>query len=321
MPYYHVGNPPLNFVDPTGLSLAKPYANLPKLTPATPKVNLAGGLSSYSTPKAIDNYFFDQGLKNLANPLAAPNVSFTAPTQQQIFNAQFNPHGGVVSVKQIGSGPVGDVYRGIGPSVGKFVQTTNSPIAAGVAQFFKPVLGLAGNIAGGLVDAVLPPSDPDVVVRYADGTRRVTPGTPSTGALANQALLLAPPVLSGTSRPAGQLVFNSGQNSSTLNSSRPIHGNSLDYVGDTHVYRIKGPDGSTYKIGESMQGTRVRDGASIRAEAQARQLTRETGDVYKSEIRTTFPGKASARDYETRVIDRFRRMFGDDTLPGNRTNR
>jgi hypothetical protein len=103
--------------------------------------------------------------------------------------------------------------------------------------------------------------------------------------------------------------------------ARLIHGNSLEYVGDTHVYRIKGPNGSTYKIGESMQGTRVRDGASIRGEAQARALRKETGEFYRSDIRRTFPDKASARDYETRVVERFRRMFGDDALPGNKTNR
>ncbi|TFZ82393.1 hypothetical protein, partial [Candidatus Macondimonas diazotrophica] len=100
-----------------------------------------------------------------------------------------------------------------------------------------------------------------------------------------------------------------------------VHKNSLDYVGDTHVYRVKGPDGSTYKIGESAQGTRVGDGTSIRAEQQVRRLTRETGDTYTSEIRRTLPDKVSARDYETRVIERFRRMYGDDALPGNKTNR
>ncbi|MCP4679874.1 MAG: hypothetical protein GY854_31150, partial [Deltaproteobacteria bacterium] len=98
------------------------------------------------------------------------------------------------------------------------------------------------------------------------------------------------------------------------------HKNSLDYVGDTHVYRIKGPKG-THKIGESAQGVRVRDGASIRGEQQARRLTRETGDFHRSDIRKTFPDKRSARDYETQTIERFRRMFGDDALPGNKTNR
>lgn len=101
---------------------------------------------------------------------------------------------------------------------------------------------------------------------------------------------------------------------------KAIHKNSLDYVGDTHVYRVKGPNG-THKIGESAQGTRVRDGASIRAEQQARKLTRETGDVYTTVIRKTFPDKASARNYETRLIERFRRIYGEDSLPGNKTNR
>ncbi|MCL1487808.1 MAG: RHS domain-containing protein [Marinobacter sp.] len=103
--------------------------------------------------------------------------------------------------------------------------------------------------------------------------------------------------------------------------AKKVHKNSLDYVGETHVYRVKGPDGSIYKVGESAQGTKGRDGASIRAEQQARRLTRETGETYTSEIRKTFPDKASARDYETRVIERFRRMHGQDTLPGNKTNR
>ncbi|MEW6120405.1 MAG: hypothetical protein AB1593_09985, partial [Pseudomonadota bacterium] len=100
-----------------------------------------------------------------------------------------------------------------------------------------------------------------------------------------------------------------------------VHRNSLGYVGETHVYRIKGPDGKTHKIGESAQGTRKGDGASIRGEQQARKLTRESGEFYRSEVRKTFPDKASARDYETRVIERFRRIHGDNTLPGNKTNR
>jgi len=107
---------------------------------------------------------------------------------------------------------------------------------------------------------------------------------------------------------------------SSLAARGVAHKNSLDYVGETHVYRVKGPDG-TYKIGESAQGVRVSDGASIRAEQQARRLTRETGDLFETDIRKTFPDKASARDYETRLIERFRRMYGDDTLPGNKSNR
>ncbi len=98
------------------------------------------------------------------------------------------------------------------------------------------------------------------------------------------------------------------------------HKNSLDYVGETHVYRVKGPNGN-YKIGESAQGTRVGDGASIRAEQQARKLTRQTGDRYSTDIRKTFPDKRSAREYETRLIERFRQRYGQDTLPGNKTNR
>jgi hypothetical protein len=102
--------------------------------------------------------------------------------------------------------------------------------------------------------------------------------------------------------------------------TRRVHGNSLEYVGDTHVYVVSGPNGP-YKVGESMQGVRIRDQASIRGEAQSRALARQTGQQYQSEIRRTLPDKQSAREYETRFIETFRRLFGDDTLPGNKTNR
>jgi len=118
-----------------------------------------------------------------------------------------------------------------------------------------------------------------------------------------------------------QNATNAGQAAANATPTPLVHKNSLDYAGDTHVYRIIGPDSTTYKIGESSQGTRLRDGASIRAEQQARRLTRETGERYRTEIRKIFPDKASARAYETRLIERFRRMYGQDTLPGNKTNR
>ena len=115
---------------------------------------------------------------------------------------------------------------------------------------------------------------------------------------------------------ADDIVYNTAKNAKSK-----IHKNSLDYVGDTHVYAIKDSKGATYRIGESAQGVRVRDGASIRAEQQVRKLRRETGKAYKSEILKTFPSKRAAREYETPLIERFKRMHGQNTLPGNKTNR
>lgn len=65
---------------------------------------------------------------------------------------------------------------------------------------------------------------------------------------------------------------------------------------------IRNADGSLFKVGESAQGVRVGDGLSIRAEQQARALQRETGDVYRTQIRQNFDGKADARAYETKFI-------------------
>lgn len=99
-----------------------------------------------------------------------------------------------------------------------------------------------------------------------------------------------------------------------------IHKNSLSYVGDTHVYAIRGPDGSLFKVGESAQGVRVTDGASIRAEQQARALQRETGEAYETEIRRTFGSKSEARAYETRFIQTYERLF-NKRPPGNPLDR
>lgn len=107
----------------------------------------------------------------------------------------------------------------------------------------------------------------------------------------------------------------------TIGGQSTPHKNSLDYRGETHVYAIRNPDGTVNKIGESAQGVRAGDGASIRAEQQVRKKIREESPGYTSEIRKTFDTKRDARDYETKVIERFRRLYGDNALPGNRTNR
>ena len=63
------------------------------------------------------------------------------------------------------------------------------------------------------------------------------------------------------------------------------HGNSRQYVGDTHVYAIKDAEtGQVYKVGESMQGLN-KFGLSKRAKAQANKLRKETGQKYETEIR------------------------------------
>ena len=69
-----------------------------------------------------------------------------------------------------------------------------------------------------------------------------------------------------------------------------------------------------------MQGMN-KQGLSKRAESQARKLREKTGDNYKTEIRKTFDTKVDARTHETKTIEKFRELFGDDQLPGNKGNR
>lgn len=103
-----------------------------------------------------------------------------------------------------------------------------------------------------------------------------------------------------------------------------IHKNSLDYKGDSHVYKIKNKDG-VYKIGESSQGL-TKNGLSKRAEQQVRKLQQETGDSFTSKIIKKFDNKKEAREYETKSIERFRSFHGESKddksiLIGNKINR
>ncbi len=119
---------------------------------------------------------------------------------------------------------------------------------------------------------------------------------------------------------AKQAEKSAGRAASQVAENGP-HKNSRAFDGETHVYAVRNPDGTVYKIGESAQGTRVRDGASKRAEQQVRKLNREVGPGHTSEIRKTFPNKDAARTYETNFIERYRRMYEESALPGNKTNR
>jgi hypothetical protein len=104
--------------------------------------------------------------------------------------------------------------------------------------------------------------------------------------------------------------------------SNRVHRGSRAYRGTSHVYAIRAPDGSAYKIGKSSLGTRVADGASKRAEAQVRRLNRQdiaNGGLggYRSQIRKTFSTSAEALDYERTLRNTFRRIYGPGSLPGN----
>ena len=116
---------------------------------------------------------------------------------------------------------------------------------------------------------------------------------------------------------ADKLRGNGAKSGSFLSKT---HGNSRQYVGDTHVYVVRDGEGNLHKVGESMRGVN-RFGQSVRAETQRRKLERQTGTGFETEIRRTFPTKTAARTWESRTIKRYRSMFGADKLPGNKGNR
>jgi RHS repeat-associated protein len=123
----------------------------------------------------------------------------------------------------------------------------------------------------------------------------------------------------GMSAPSATKVSAETAAEAPKASFEPVHGNSLESPNESHVYRIDNPQG-LQKIGESGGGVRVRDGASIRAESQARALTRSTGQPHTTRIIGRFPKKAGAVNYQTRLIRRYRRMYGSRP-PKNETDR
>jgi RHS repeat-associated protein len=104
--YPYADNDPINKVDPTGRTPDfNPLTKLPGLNTvpnfnsglglpnySAPAVNLAGGLNSYSTPKAIDQYFFNQGLPSPVTATSPSIRTSTAPlpTDSQILSNYFN---------------------------------------------------------------------------------------------------------------------------------------------------------------------------------------------------------------------------------------
>jgi hypothetical protein len=95
------------------------------------------------------------------------------------------------------------------------------------------------------------------------------------------------------------------------------HGNSKQFMSDTHAYVIRDAEGNLHKVGESMQGVN-KFGLSKRAEQQVRKLQKETGQQFESEIRHWFPSKKEAREYETWLIQSLRERYGKEMLPGNK---
>ncbi|WP_370664051.1 hypothetical protein [Massilia rubra] len=74
-------------------------------------------------------------------------------------------------------------------------------------------------------------------------------------------------------------------------------------------------------MGESTDGINA-SGLSLRAENQVRNHNMLYPDKsFTSEIRNTLPNRSVGLAYETRLIERYRSMYGSDLPPGNLANR
>src|SRR3546814_27675 len=101
--------------------------------------------------------------------------------------------------------------------------------------------------------------------------------------------------------------------------AKPVHKNSLQYVGDTHIYVIRDESGKILKYRESAMG-KNKVGQPIRGQLQARKLMRQNpGQEYKSEVIRDFSSKAEARVAETRYITTHKKVLGDQALQLHKT--
>jgi len=106
-----------------------------------------------------------------------------------------------------------------------------------------------------------------------------------------------------------------------LNHPVKVHKNSLQYVGDTHIYAIREMEtGIIQKYGESALG-KNKFGQSLRAQSQVTKLQRETGKKFESFIVKEHGDKKGARLGETKRIETYRKIFGQNTLPLNKGKR
>ena len=105
-----------------------------------------------------------------------------------------------------------------------------------------------------------------------------------------------------------------------LSTTTKLNGNDLRNPNPTHIYKIIKNDEEIMKIGESAAGVN-KYGLSKRAETQVKKLNRlDTNNDYESKIVRTYPNKAIARKFETKLIEK-RKSADPNSLPLNKTNR
>ena len=173
--YRYAENDPVNFVDPSGLSIQKPTNYLAGLnSPALSSFDY--GLPRSSGSVVVDT--FRQSTPSVTNTFPSLSISaeqFKAQSFQTALRRPV-PVKQVVKVETIGSGKgLGSVAFGDGP----FHSDTIEPD-------IRPLLRYALN-------TVFPPVQPSQRVTYDDGSRILyLNGSPSGESLANQAAILAP---------------------------------------------------------------------------------------------------------------------------------
>ncbi|HUX78215.1 MAG TPA: hypothetical protein VMW10_00495, partial [Alphaproteobacteria bacterium] len=212
---------------------------------------------------------------------------------------------------------------------GSMLQNYNLQTAeASLSGASAPSASAPRNVAGGLSNrsTTAAPSNPHVAspVRKTNSTQaplaEATQPSVSVPPNTNAAPQLRKMPKASVENPTSAKAQKAKQSPKTIKTAeKKVHKNSLDYVGDTHLYVIRdAKTGVIQKYGESAAG-KNKLGQSKRAQAQVRKLEKQNPNKrFESEIVKEFPSKKAAKDRETRSIKTHRKVFGGKGLPLNK---
>jgi hypothetical protein len=208
------------------------------------------------------------------------------------------------------------------PGVGGAVKgIAREGLKYGTKALIKEGAKRGGAVAAGYVAGAAGEKVTDVVADAAVESGAITQEQADTArAIASVGSKLAgyAGLLKGAQAKRKSSQAKKGPDKAVDNVKGKVHKNSRSYEGDSHVYVIRDADENVLKVGKSSQGTRIKDGASKRAEQQVRALNKKYGPGHTSEIRKKFDNSGKALDYEKKLRDRIRRRYGKDKLPLNK---
>ena len=125
--------------------------------------------------------------------------------------------------------------------------------------------------------------------------------------------------IAGVAGFAGLPGANAKALPSTVRARWRVHGNSREYVGETHVYAIRGPNGVYKNRAEHARRARTRWRFNQRRSPNTGLATSDRRNVSFRDS-CSIPRQGNGAAIRNTIDERIRQIYGQDALPGNATN-